>query len=177
MKKMNKIPASILILFALLITGLFYSESSGSLKWDDDASKEQSEGSVKNAQVKDSVLKQEAIIRPNIEYKSQGLKDPFQPLVTEEETGGSIAANSAKIKPLPVLTIQALIWGGAFPQAIINNRIVKIGDKISEAEVIAIGKEGVTLLYANKKYKLSSPALMGSRKEKQTEGGNNEKSN
>jgi len=176
MKKMNKIPGSIFILGALLIAGLFCSESLGSMQWDYDASKGPDAGSAKNVAVKDSALQQEAVIRPKVEYRAQGLKDPFQPLVIEEEAANSVVASPVKIKQLPALTIQGLIWGGDFPQAIINNKVVKIGDQIADAEVVAIDKEGVILLYANKKYKLSSPALMGPRKEKPTEGGNNEKS-
>jgi len=59
--------------------------------------------------------------------------------------------------------LQGLVWGGDFPQAIINNKMVKIGDTIEGVEVVAIGKEGVTLVYANKKYNLSSPSMTGLR--------------
>jgi hypothetical protein len=54
--------------------------------------------------------------------------------------------------------VQGVIWGGIMPQAIINNKIVNIGDVIEGAEVIEISKKGVTLLYKKRKYTLPSPA-------------------
>jgi hypothetical protein len=54
-----------------------------------------------------------------------------------------------------------LIWGSSLPQAIVNNKVVKVGDKIEGAEVVSIDKQGVTVLFANKEHKLSSPAALG----------------
>ena len=56
------------------------------------------------------------------------------------------------------LTVQGLVWGGAVPQAIINNKVVNMGDVIEGAEVIEISKNGVILLYKNRRYTLSLSA-------------------
>jgi len=129
----------------------------------------------RRTQVKETTNKaQEEITRPKIEYKAQGLKDPFLPIGQEKEITGFKAHVSDRAKPLPELTLQGLVWGGVFPQAIINNQLVKIGDLIGEAEVVEIEKEGVTLLYDEKRQKLSSPAVTGPRKKEKTKGGSNE---
>ena len=41
--------------------------------------------------------------------------------------------------------VQGIFWGVAKPQAIINRKIVSVGDTIDDAKVEAITKEGVTL--------------------------------
>ena len=58
----------------------------------------------------------------------------------------------------PSLTIQGLIWNTDMPQAIVNGKIVKIGDIIDGAEVINISKEGITIRH-NDKELLIKPEL------------------
>jgi hypothetical protein len=150
MMKMKLLNILIVFCLGLLMTGVLSPKSA-------------SGQADKSEQVKESVGPQEAVIRPKVQYKAQGLKDPFLPLIQEKEADIATTATPAKVKPLPVLNLQALVWGGNFPQAIINNKVVKIGDVMEEAQIVGIGKEGVILLYANKKYKLSSPSVAGPR--------------
>ena len=88
-----------------------------------------------------------------VEYTSQDLRDPFQspfelykPVEEPEE------------KPPPVrgglshLEVQGIIWDSKIPQAIINNTVVKAGEVIEGAEILAIRKEGVYVLYEGKQY-------------------------
>ena len=90
---------------------------------------------------------------PKVEYTGQGLRDPFQspfelykPVEEPEE------------KPPPVigglshLEVQGIIWDSKIPQAIINNTVVKAGEVIEGAEILAIRKEGVYVLYEGKQY-------------------------
>jgi len=49
--------------------------------------------------------------------------------------------------PLPFLGIQGIIWNTDTPQAIINNQVVKIGDKIENVEIIDIDKQGIKVDY------------------------------
>ena len=91
---------------------------------------------------------------PNkIEYEAQGLKDPFQ----EEKI--VIKKEVIEIKPLPSLQIQGIVWGGAVPQAIINNKVVKIGDTIGQVRIIDITRGSVTVLFENRKYNLSATSI------------------
>ena len=101
----------------------------------------------------------ERIARPKVEYKAGDLRDPFkkpESLSTQKpEVSGTQVTQE---KPLPSLTVQGLIWGGSFPQAIINNKVVKIGDTIDKVSIINIDKDGVTVSFEETEYRLPSPA-------------------
>lgn len=51
---------------------------------------------------------------------------------------------------LPSLIISGLIWDSDRPQAIINNQIIDIGDRIEDMLVIAIRKQEIDVEYQNK---------------------------
>ena len=59
------------------------------------------------------------------------------------------------------LKLQGLLWGNARPQAIINRRILSVGDTIEQAEILAVSKEGVTVLYNGREVQLKLPELGG----------------
>ena len=118
---------------------------------------------------KEAVLNEEPV-SDKIEYKSVQLKDPFQVDALEI---GKIKQESApkekepsEVKPLPPLEIQGIVWGGRFPQAIINRKVVKIGDTIGEVRITDISQNGVTAFFENRQYNLSSPASQGVIKKK-----------
>ncbi|MFH1457892.1 MAG: hypothetical protein ABIG31_01840 [Candidatus Omnitrophota bacterium] len=108
------------------------------------------------------------IERPVVEYRSGHLKDPFQRFRSSKRTQGpqdATEAKSAKKKrPLPPLEIQGVVWGGIFPQAVVDNKVVKVGDTIKleqaqeEIRIISIDKEGITVSFDEQNYKLSAPA-------------------
>jgi type II secretory pathway component PulC len=111
-----------------------------------------------------------------IEYKAEGLKDPFQPFEKEAEVTpqpSEVADEVNKEIPLPSLAVQGVVWGSSLPQVIINNKVLKIGDIIEGARISSINKEGVILFYGNQQYSLSSPAAASNSdiKEK-SQGGN-----
>lgn len=118
--------------------------------------------------------------RPNLEYKASDLRDPFQEYPIEEEKKIEAipqveAPKQEEVVTPPALTIQGIIWGGRFPQAIINNKVVKIGDIIEEAQVSGISKEGVVITFKNRQFNLSSPAAVNLESVKRkSEGGQNE---
>jgi len=114
----------------------------------------------------------EVIVRPRVEYKAGDLKDPFQRYKEEEIPPGAQQEGPGLSTP-PSLTVQGIIWGGRFPQAIINNKVVKVEDTIEGARVISIDKEGINLLFEGMQYNLPSPAA-GARPPKKT-GGEDEK--
>lgn len=97
-----------------------------------------------------------------IEYKSETLRDPFRGLKIEAEP-----KQKGEPKPLPTLTVQGIVWGGNFPQAIINNRVVRIGDTVDGAQVVDISKDNIIVEFEGRKYNLSSPI--------QSQGGKDEK--
>ena len=124
--------------------------------------------------------KAEEVTRPKVVYSGEGLKDPFEPsLIKKKEEG----RREARVEPkaLPDMKVQGLLWGGIFPQAIINNKVVKVGDSIGEVRITGINKEGITVFFANMEYKLSSPAVTGPQQKTDKnaapmgKGGSNEK--
>lgn len=97
-----------------------------------------------------------------VEYKAENLRDPFMGYLPKPKDLGTGPGKDREpviappqIRPLPPLTIQGIIWGGKFPQAIINNKVVKTGDFIDEVKIIEINKEGITVSFDNRKYVLS----------------------
>ena len=52
-----------------------------------------------------------------------------------------------KKTPLPNVTINGIIWNSDRPQAIINGKIVDIGDTISEIQITGIRKTGIDGLF------------------------------
>ena len=103
------------------------------------------------------------IERPRIEYRARGLRNPFQqPLSTIEEKPVR-AEESVVIDPvsLPVLNVQGIIWQGNPKQAIINNRVMKVGDSLDNIDIIDISKEGVTVLYAGVQHNIGTSPVTG----------------
>lgn len=102
-------------------------------------------------------ISEQLSLGPPVEYKAEGLPEPFQ--LKEEELEAPVKSGEeleAEAK-LPDLTIQGVIWGSRSPQAIINNQIVKIGDKIEGVSIVDIAKEGLTVSFQGKEFKLPSP--------------------
>ena len=91
-----------------------------------------------------------------IEYKSEGLRDPFQ----EEKI--EIEEEPVQTKPLPALQIQGIVWGGTFPQAIINNKVARVGDTIEGVRITDINKNGVIVFFENRQYNLSTSSPISS---------------
>jgi len=103
----------------------------------------------------------QAQVRPEVQYKAEGLKDPFKGIEQRPVNTQNSAANAQQSKPLPPLTVSGIIWGGAFPQAIVNNKVVKIGDMVeAEVKVVEITKEGVVVFFDYKNYNLPPPAIV-----------------
>jgi hypothetical protein len=120
--------------------------------------------------------KPDTILLPNIEYKSEGLRDPFEGVFkTEGQAQGPVMQAPLQVSP-PPLTVQGIIWGGKMPQAIVNEKVAKVGDTVADAKITAINKDGIEVTYKNYTFKIMSPAAaqLESLKTK-PEGGKNEK--
>jgi len=108
---------------------------------------------------------EEAIVLPTVEYKADSFKDPFIKGYVEDKEEQAISGQPVEIRPLPALTVQGLIWGSETPQAIINNKVLKIGDVLptgtddaAGVKIMGINKTGVEVFYYGKSYFVSSPA-------------------
>jgi hypothetical protein len=110
-----------------------------------------------------SVASPESSMNPQIEYNAEAENDPFQSPVAvtnkeakQEEVGQPLQEIVEAV--LPDVSVQGLIWGARFPQAIINNKVVKVGDKLDEISVVNIDKDGITLFFKGKEFVLPSPS-------------------
>ncbi len=119
-----------------------------------------------------------------IEYTSGDLRDPFGDLFqlaeekAKKEKESQIIQNPLENivpdKPLPSLDnfkVQGVIWGGKFPQAIINNKVLGVGDSIEGVEIVEIDKKGITLNFAGRTATLAAPGnppsvIKGNKEEK-----------
>jgi hypothetical protein len=110
---------------------------------------------------------EENIDRPVVNYDAQDLRDPFK---GREEGPRQPVGPQGEMKPLPAFTVQGVIWGSKVPQAIINNKVVKVGDVLEGAKIISIGQEGIVVLFEGSEYNLSSPST-GATPVNQPQGG------
>ncbi len=108
-------------------------------------------------QAKQEYESPEPLVRPNIEYNAENLRDPFEGYLLKKEETRSKAQIEESISP-PILTVEGIIYGGKIPQAIINNKVVKVGDEIEGARVIEINKKGVIVFFGQRQYILPSPS-------------------
>ena len=85
--------------------------------------------------------------RPQVEYTAADLRDPFKSCipvnrVINPQLAGDTDGLQDKISSLKV---EGIIWGTRMPQAIINDNLYNVGDKIENAEITSIDKNGVNL--------------------------------
>jgi hypothetical protein len=76
-----------------------------------------------------------------------------------------------------IYNVDGIIWGAYKPRVIINNQIYGIGDKLGEAEIKKISKEGVTLIFEEEEYAITTRQVINVLKtntQKETENANNE---
>lgn len=97
---------------------------------------------------------------PQMEYDAGNLRDPFEPEPFEEEEGKEFNITEVSPRmPLPSLEVKGIVWGAELPQAIINNRVVKIGDRIEGACIVDISKEGITVFHGGRQQLIAAPAV------------------
>jgi hypothetical protein len=98
-----------------------------------------------------------------VEFKPQNDKDPFRKPYgkdMEKKTDEATIAVPKVEKPLPSFTVQGIFWGGKFPQAIIDDQVVKVGDTIKEARIVDITREGITVSFDDKIHTITAPGII-----------------
>ncbi|MFA5276742.1 MAG: hypothetical protein WC417_07635 [Candidatus Omnitrophota bacterium] len=106
--------------------------------------------------------KPEMITRPNAVYGGSK-RDPFATVIIKKEKGtervkSSGEDDSAARSVVDSFSVQGIIWGGSFPQAIINNKVYKTGESIQGLYISNIDKSGITFSSGAKKYILNMSA-------------------
>ncbi len=69
---------------------------------------------------------------------------------------------SVPVQP-PNLKLQGILWGTARPQAIINRKIVSVGDIVENAEILSVSREGVMVSFNGQQYPLKLATRGGER--------------
>ncbi len=109
---------------------------------------------------------EEVYINPFIpklpEKKPEIIEEIVVPTVEEihpivEEKVAVIEPPKPVIEP-PLLTINGLVWNSEFPQAIVNNQIVKLGDTIEGVTVVGIHREGIDITFEGAQFTISKDA-------------------
>jgi len=128
---------------------------------------------IKKMEAQEAAAAKPVITRPKVEYKASDFKDPFRPKVAKANEAG---ISKKKQVVLPDLKIQGIVWGGQIPQAVINDKVIKVGDTIQNVHIIDINKFGVLAVFEGQEFNISSPATGGGSKEikESLEGGRDE---
>ena len=103
------------------------------------------------------------VVRPKAEFNALG-KDPFRSPIEKKIIDRQ--GMQSQQQSLPVLTVKGIIWGSSLPQAIINDKVVKVGDTVDGVTVEGIEKSGVSVSFAGAIYELSAPAAGGKLEQK-----------
>ena len=92
-----------------------------------------------------------------VEYTGYKYKDPFRKAFFEKNRP-DVVQPLLKIPNMDNTStywLAGTLWNATKPRAIINGQIVKVGDKIGNAEVLKITKEGVLMKEFNREFVLS----------------------
>lgn len=74
--------------------------------------------------------------------------DPFKNLLQVHlYSMKKVKPKEKKTIPLPAVVIEGIVWNTEMPQAIINSKVVRIGDDIDGFEITGISKDGITIDY------------------------------
>ncbi len=75
------------------------------------------------------------------------------PAIQRREQTNRSQQNIRELQP-PNLTIKGIIWNTNRPQAIINDRVVDVGDTLDDAKIISIEKSKINVLYKGKEFSM-----------------------
>jgi hypothetical protein len=122
-------------------------------------------GQKSNSQEQEEIPEtEEQVRRRKVEFR-EAQEEPFGIQGHKEE---SAVQDSGQAPPLEV---QGLLWGGDLPQAVINEKIVKVGDIVDGAKVLSIEKKGVTVFFEGRQYTITMPTLSEQSASSKKEGG------
>lgn len=97
-----------------------------------------------------------------VKYTSEKLPDPFlSPFEIEALSKTQVEIKTEELEisqeELEGFQVTGVVWGSKLPQAIINENVVRVGEIINGASIVDITKEGVYVVYEEKKYLLRTP--------------------
>ena len=151
---------TLVAIFTLLFTVYAFAQQPKQTLFGSDAASREFEQSKKE--------EPEVITRPKVEY-NRAKRDPFEKVIIHKGKGEARVQSSDDTSSRSLIdsfVVQGLIWGGNFPQAIINSKVYKVGDTIQGATILNIDKNGIIFSLGGKKYILSSSSAGSAAKRK-----------
>lgn len=98
-----------------------------------------------------------------VSFEPGSFRNPFKPLLPEkkieDKTPRVIKQEPEVAINAPDINIQGVVWGGKFPQAIINGSVLKEGDTLAgkdQITILQIRQEEIVVLYKGKVFNLSA---------------------
>lgn len=103
--------------------------------------------------------------RPPIEYTAGDFRDPLVSLLPAPTVESSAADGAAQAPPsetpvAPAVSVAGVFWGGPRPQVLIDGRLYNIGDTVGGSRIVAITREGVTVVNQSATFVLRPPSVM-----------------
>jgi len=96
-----------------------------------------------------------ALLKESVRQREQAREEAKKLKETKPtQTEGGILLPKEVPPSLASLQLQGIFWGRK-PQVIINRQILSVGDKIEQAEVVSVTREGVTLSFNGQEFHLS----------------------
>lgn len=103
-----------------------------------------------------------SLAQAQLEYTASGGRDPFEsqlpqpePLIVERP--GVTETIREPVRP-PEWTVEGVVSGGSIPLAVIQDKVVRVGDTIEEAVITNITKEGVEVIYEEETFMIFAPS-------------------
>ncbi len=147
MDKDRKQQLILIILIPVFLLGLFYTRMQK-------ASKESREGAREKREISED-KRIGRIPKPTGLQDTEHIlskRDPFKDLFQLYLYRIRLVKSEEKLEiPLPKLTIEGIIWNSDMPQAIVDGRVVRIGDVIKNVEIVNIEKRGITVNFNGEK--------------------------
>ena len=95
------------------------------------------------------------------------LRDPFLSPFEPIEVEGKKPKPEKKLSEppkqevvLPALLIQGMFWDSPQPLALIENKLLRVGDTIKDVRILGISKEGIDVIYSDKLFTISPRSLI-----------------
>lgn len=101
-------------------------------------------------------------LRPKVEFNPiPSQKSPFYNYVRaqiKKSVDGQLVKEDKKSEYIPSFVIQGAVWGEETPLAIIDNKVLRIGDMINDAVIEKIDKNGITVSVNGRPVNLELPS-------------------
>lgn len=121
-------------------------------------------------------------VNPQIEYAGEASRNPFEsqlpkprPVVVEVSAQPINQPEAGMSQPeiqAPAIKVESQVSGGSQPRVVIDGKVFRVGDKVQEALITGITKEGIAVLYQERTFIFPAPSKKYKRND--IKGGKNE---